>query len=181
MVLQKFGTPHTHQMVRTDQDKSLGKSIDFVKMVKDEGFSLEFTGTDSSNQNSPAERPHQDLAQMMQWMLHSSELGPQFWSFALTHAVYVKNQLYHLKPQMTPFQAFTGRRPDLSQLKIFGSQVYARELGQQKAKLDHHTAEGIFVGFTATDCNVYFINDETGTVQTGQHVIFDKAYMTVPA
>ena len=29
--------------------------------------------------------------------------------------------------------------------------------------------------------NVYFIDDETGTIKTGQHVIFDEAHMTVPA
>ena len=32
-----------------------------------------------------------------------------------------------------------------------------------------------------TDANVYFIDDETGTIKTGQHVIFDEAYMTVLA
>ena len=118
---------------------------------------------------------------MMRCMLHSSELGPQFWSFALAHAVYVKNRLYHSTLRMTPFQAFTGRRPDLSRLRIFGSRIYARETGQRKAKLDHHTTEGIFIGFTATDRNVYYIDDETGTVRSGQHVIFDEAHMTVPA
>ena len=81
---------------------------------------------------------------------------------------------------MTPFQAFIGRRPDLFRLRIFGSQIYARETGQQKAKLDHHIAEGIFVGITATDQNVYYLDDATGTVRTGQHVIFDEAHMTVP-
>ena len=121
MVLQKFGSQHSHHTVRTDQDKSLGKSVEFVRMIKEENFTLEFTGTDSSSQNSPAERPHRDLAQTMRCMLDSSELGPQFWSFALAHAVYVKNRLYHMKLCMTPFQAFTGRKPYLSRLRIFDS------------------------------------------------------------
>lgn len=58
---------------------------------------------------------------------------------------------------MSLFQAFTGRQLDLSRLQIFGSCIYAGETGQHKAKLNHHTAEGIFVNFTATDCNVYYI------------------------
>ena len=87
MVLQKFGSQYSHHTIRTDQDKSLGKSVDFARMIKEENFTLEFTGTDSWSQNSPAERPHQDLAKMMRSMLHSSELGPQFWPFALSHAV----------------------------------------------------------------------------------------------
>ena len=51
--------------------------------------------------------------------------------------------------------------------------------GKRAAKLDKHTAEGIFLGFTATDTNVYFIDDETSTIKTGQHVIFDEAHMTM--
>ena len=181
MILRKFGSQHTHRTVRTDQDKSLGKSVDFVKMLKDEKFTLELTGTDSSQQNSLAERPHRDLAQMMRCMLFSAELSSAYWSYALTMAVYIKNRLPHSALSTTPFQAFTGRRPDLSRLRIFGSRVYARKSGERAAKLDNHTAEGIFLGFTATDANVYFIDDETGTIKTGQHVIFDEAHMTVPA
>ena len=39
----------------------------------------------------------------------------------------------------------------------------------------------MFLGYTATDNNVYIINNETSTVKTGQHVIFDEAHMMVPA
>ena len=182
MVLQKFGNKQTaHCTVRTDQDKGLGKSKDFCKMLKDEEFTLELTGTDSSKQNSLVERPHRDLAQMMHCLLFSAELGSEYWSYALAHAVYIKNRLYHLALGTTPFQAFTGRRPNLSKLRIFGSRVYARKTGAQPAKLDHHTTEGIFLTYTATDNNVYYIDHESGQVCIGQHVIFDEAHMTTPA
>ena len=116
MILRTFGSQHTHQTVFTDQDKSLGKSVDFVQMLKEEKFTLELTGTDSLQQNSLAERPHRDLAQMMQCMLFSAELNSAYWSYALTMAVYIKNRLPHSALSTTPFQAFTCRRPDLSQL-----------------------------------------------------------------
>ena len=96
-------------------------------------------------------------------------------------ALYIKNRLLHSALSTTPFQAFTGRRPDLSRLRIFGSRVYARKSGERAAKLDNHTAEGIFLGFTATDVNMYFLDDETGTIKAGQHIIFHEAHMTVPA
>ena len=181
MVLRKFGANITHRTVRTDQDKGLGKSKDFLQMIQDERFTPELTGSDSSAQNSHAERPHRDLAQMMRCMLYSSELGPEYWSYALAHAVYIKNRLYHASLNTTPFQAFTGKRPNLSRLRIFGSRVYAKKSGDRPAKLDHHAAEGIFLCFSATDSNIYFIDDNTGKVKVGQHVVFDEAHMTVPA
>ena len=150
-------------------------------MLSDEHFTPKLTGSDSSGQNSQAERPHRDLAQMMRYMLYSSKLGPEYWSYVLAYTVYIKNCLFHASLNTTPFQAFTGKRPNLSRLRIFGSRVYAKKSGDRPAKLDQHAAEGIFLCFSATDSNIYFIDDETGKVKIGQHVVFNKAHMTVRA
>ena len=119
-------------------------------MIVEEGFIMEPTGTDNSKQNTQAERPHRDLSQMMRCMLHGVGLGPEYWSQALTQAVYIKNRIPHTALNMTPFQAFTGKKPNLSDLRIFGSRVYARKPGKAKAKLDHHTSKGVFLTVTAT-------------------------------
>ena len=182
MVLRKFGANITHRTVRTDQDKGLGKSKDFLKMLNNEEFTPELTGSDSSQQNSQAERPHHDLAQMMCCMLYSSKLGPEeYWSYALAYAVYIKNCLFHASLNTTPFQAFTGKHPNLSCLQFFGSHIYAKKSEDRPAKLDQHAVEGTFLCFSATDLNIYFINDETGRVKIGHYVVFDEAHMTVPA
>ena len=36
---------------------------------------------------------------------------------------------------MTPYQAFTGKMPDLSKLQIFGAKVYCRETGLKQADI----------------------------------------------
>ena len=181
LILDKFGCANPHRTIRTDQDKALGKSALFHKMVENAGFLVELTGTDNSKANTRAERPHRDLSQSMRCMLHSSGLGPEYWSHALTHAVYIKNRIPHRSLNMSPFQAFTGRKPDLSNLRIFGSRVYARKPGKRPAKLDHNTSNGIFLSHTATTGNVNFIDDKTSLIKMGTHVLFDEAHMTVPA
>lgn len=90
-------------------------------MLDKEGFTPEVTGTDNSQQNSPVERPHCNLAQMMRCMLHSANIGPEYWSFALQHAVYIKNCLPHKSLNKTPYEALTNVKPDLSRMQIFGS------------------------------------------------------------
>jgi len=182
MILEKFGAKNTtHRTFRTDRDKGLNLSKDFCAMIAKADFTVELTGPDSSDQNGIAERPHRDLGQMMRCMLHSSGLGPQYWSFALQQAVFVKNRIPHSKLGTTPFQAFTKKRANLSNVRVFGSRVYVRTTGNKPAKLDYHTNQGIFLSFCATDSNIYYIDDESQSIRTGRHVLFDEAHMTVPA
>ena len=59
----------------------------FQDMIIKENFALELTGSDASAQNGVAESPNKYLANMMRCLLHSAGLGPEYWSYALVHAV----------------------------------------------------------------------------------------------
>ena len=98
--------------VTTDQGKELGASIAFRNMIKDSGYTLLTTGTDSSAQNGLAEKPNQDLARIMRCLLYSLGLGSEFWSYALRHAVYLKNRLPHSANQWkTPYTIMNNNLP----------------------------------------------------------------------
>ena len=181
MILNKFKSTHTHRTVRSDQGGELGKSANFTTLIAKCGFSLELTGADASAQNGIIENPNKTFGQMMRCLLYSSELGPEYWTYALQHAVYIRNRLPHHSTSTTPYEALTGNKPDLSGLRIFGSRIYARKPGKRTAKLDTNSYKGYFLGFTATDKNVLYIDEETGRVKTGTHVIFDEAHMSVAA
>ena len=77
-------------------------------MVSDEGSTLELTGADASAQNVVAESPNKYLGNMMRCLLHAADLGPEYWSFALTHAAYIKNRLPHSLIKKIQFEAITG-------------------------------------------------------------------------
>ena len=94
-LLNKFKSNHPHRTVRTDQGGELGKSSLFKTMIQQTGFHLELTGSDASAQNGLAENPNKSLAQMVRCMLFSAELGPEYCSFCLIHAVYIKNCIIH--------------------------------------------------------------------------------------
>ena len=64
---------------------------------------------------------------------------------------------------------------------MFGSRVCVRIPGADKfPKLDHKNTNGIFLGFTATDNNIYFEDNHTSRVLISTHVFFDEAHMSVP-
>jgi hypothetical protein len=124
-------------------------------------FILEPTAADDSFQNGIAERLNRTFGDMMCSMLYGAYLGPEYWSWALVYAAHIKNRLPHRAIPTTPYQAYTGKRPNIRLIHTFGSPVVARLSGCQLPKLDAHTATGIFLGFTATENNIYYRDNTT--------------------
>ena len=83
------------------------------------------------------------------------------WAEACNTAVYVQNLCPHRVLGMsTPEEDFTGKKPDISHLNIFGSFVYIHVTKDARRKLESTAKVGIFVGYTETPHNygVYFPN-----------------------
>jgi hypothetical protein len=169
-----------HKTVQTDKGGELWGSHVFQKAIAESKFLLEPTAPDTPSQNGLAERPNQTLATMVRCLLHSANLGHEYWSFALLHATYLKNRLPHSSINTTPYHKYTNKRPSAKLLRIFGCPIIVRNPGRHPTKLDMHTSSGIFLGYTATDKNVYCIDCHTGRIKTGTHCIFDEAAMTLP-
>lgn len=184
-VIRKFLQAHgcktsTRKIIRTDQGGELWGSQDFQRMAKEENYLLESTGAGAPHQNGLVERPNRTLATIMGCLLYNAGLGPQYWSWALLHAVYIKNRLPHRATGTTPYFAWTGTQPDATHMLVFGCPVIVKLRGQKRAKLDKHTSHGIFLGFTATDHNVYYQDYATGRIKIATHVTFDEAGFTLP-
>ncbi|KAL7489457.1 hypothetical protein ACHAW6_015067 [Cyclotella cf. meneghiniana] len=64
---------------------------------------------------------------------------------------------------------------DLSRLQLFGAWVCVKVMGHRQAKLNRHNFSGIFLGYTATDDNIRYIDIHSGVVKTLHHVVFNKA------
>jgi len=179
--LQKNGCRFsTRKIIRTDQGGELWRSTEFQNMVQAEHFLLQPTATDSSFQNGLAERPNRTLGNMLRCILKIANLGPEYWSWAILHAVYIKNRLPHRATGTTPYFAWTGVKPSAKAWRIFGRPVIVRLPGERSAKLDSHTTTGIFLGFTATDHNIYYRDNTTKRIKIATHVTFDEAGMTIP-
>ena len=92
-------------------------------------------------------------------MLHDQGFPIHLWAEACNTVVYVKNCCPHrILGMSTPEEAFSGKKPDISQLKIFGSPVYIHATKDARKKLEPTAEVEIFVGYTETPHNyhVYF-------------------------
>ena len=90
------------------------------------------------------------------------------WVEACNTVVYVKNHCPHRVLGMsTPEEAFTGKKLDISHLKIFGSFVYIHVTKDTRKKLEPTVEVGIFLGYTETHqyYRVYFPNSRMTVVR----------------
>ncbi len=164
--------------ITTDQGKELGASKQFQLLCKEMNYNLRVTGAYSSAQNGMAEKPNQDLARTMRCLLYSAGLGSEYWSYALRHAVYLKNRLPHTSlNNTTPFELINGFKPDLSKLKVFGARVQIRNTGDRHMKLDRISEQGTFMTYKGTDKVMYVVNTQGKEWITAQ-IVFDEAYMS---
>jgi hypothetical protein len=53
---------------------------------------------------------------MMRTLLLSAQPGMQYWSWAILHALYLKNRLPHRAINKTPYEAYTGCKPNQKHL-----------------------------------------------------------------
>ena len=178
--LQDNGLEKGPRYIRTDQGGELYSSKRFHTMVSEKGYTIEPTGSDNSAQNGVAERPNQTFGNMIRAMLSNAGLDSRFWSYAIRHAVFIKNRLPHSHHQflLSPFEAYTGRRPDLSNLKVFGAALRIRKPGRRKTKLSNHTYVGRFLEFVGTDKNVKYYDVRSERVKIATHVVFDEAHFS---
>ncbi len=72
-------------------------------------------------------------------------------------------------------EGFFGFRPDIGHLKVFGARVCVKRSGKRPAKLDRINFRGKFLGYTATNNNIFYLDLTLGIVKCSHHAQFDEA------
>ena len=82
-------------------------------------------------------------------MLKDLDMADGFWPEAHEYSNYVRNRTptTALKWKM-PYEAFHGKKPDVGALRVFGSRCHVRIPKEKRRKLNAHSVDGIFCGFT---------------------------------
>ena len=108
-------------------------------------------------------------------MLADADLPNTFWFEALTYAAH----LHNLSPtraleNMTPEEAWSGNKPDVSHLRVFGSKAFVHVPDNQRSKLGAKSLVCTFLG-QAPNLKVFrLIHKPTRTFFESRDVIFDE-------
>ena len=130
----------------------------------------------SSQQNGIAERMIQTITRMTRVLLYQAGLPVSFWPFACSTATYIHNRLPTKANTRyrSPFEIVKGRKPDLSNLRCFGCEVWVLGKTLKKGERYMHTAtRGIFLGYPKNQKGYRCYVD--GKIDSFRNVIFNEA------
>ena len=105
----------------------------------------EFTAPYSSHQVGGAERSWRTLFDMARCLLINSQLPKKLWNHAVRTAAYIRNRCYSDRLKCTPIEKFTGEKPNINNMHVFGATCFAYI--QDKTKLDPRADKGRFIGY----------------------------------
>jgi hypothetical protein len=116
-----------------------------VNFYKNVGIKRELATPYNPQQNGVDERKNRTIMEDVKTMIHDQDLCMCLWAEAAMAVVYVQNRLSHSALGLkTPKEMFTGKKPEVSHLKIFGCPVFIHIPKEKRNKLDHSGKKGIF-------------------------------------
>ena len=146
---------------KNEEERQLGTSLirlhsDNAKEYKSERFTgqlvgirLTYSAPYSPEQNGVSERFNRTIINKVRAMLISSGVGKPLWGEAIQAATYIHNRTPNssLQGYISPYEARTGDKPDISTIRTFGSIAYKREPKELLRKLDPRATQYILVGY----------------------------------
>jgi hypothetical protein len=103
---------------------------------------------DDPQQNEVAERCNRTLMDMVRSMLSYSTLPISLWIEALKTAVHILNRVLSKSVPKTPYEMWTGRKPTLNYLHVWGCPTEAKLFNPSIGKLDPKTVSCHFIGYS---------------------------------
>jgi hypothetical protein len=83
-------------------------------------------------------------------MLNEKNLPNYFWAKVVATAIYVMNPTPIATVHgMTPEEKFTGKKPNVSHLKVFGCIAYVHVPEEKTSKLNPKAEKCIFIGYSS--------------------------------
>ena len=146
--------------LRTDNSEYLSR--EFEDYLKGKGIKHELTLPYSPQQNGVAEHMNKTLVKSPRTMIAHAKLPNMYWAEAISTAAYLRNRMppTAIKENKTPYELWCGRKPNFSNLRVFGSMAYAHVPDSERRKLDKKTQKLRFVGYSCM-FKGYRLFDET--------------------
>ncbi|PNW85445.1 hypothetical protein CHLRE_03g186800v5 [Chlamydomonas reinhardtii] len=114
--------------------------------LRERSTAHQFSAPYTPQQNGAAERLNRTLMERTRALLFEAVLPPSFWPEAVVHACHVRNLSPSTSCSSTPWEAFTGNKPNVADLRIFGCRVYVTKPADSRSKLSPHADIGTYLG-----------------------------------
>jgi hypothetical protein len=113
-----------------------------------------------------------DLARTM---LDEYKTSDRFWAKAVNTACYAINQLYlHRILEKTSYELLTGKKPNVSYFRVFGSKCFILVKRGRKSKFAPKAVEDFLLGYDSNTRAYKVFNKSTGLVEVSCDIVFDE-------
>ncbi|KAG6501037.1 hypothetical protein ZIOFF_040903 [Zingiber officinale] len=108
-------------------------------------------------------------------MMKAKSMPKEFWAEVVSCVVHVLNRCPSRSIQKnTPYELWSGKKPNISHLKVFGCVAYAHVPDAIQKKLDDKANKCIFIGYSSETKGYKLFNPDTGKAIISRDVTFDE-------
>jgi hypothetical protein len=160
--------------IRSDNGAEF-KNSQIEGFLEDEGIKHEFSSPYTPQQNGVVERKNRTLLDMTRTMLDEYKTPDRFWAEAINTACYSINRLYlHRILKKTSYKLLTGKKPNVSYFRVFGSKCFILVKRGIKSKFAPKAIEGFLLGYDSNTRAYRVFNKSTGLVEVSCGIVFDE-------
>lgn len=123
---------------------------EFKDFCVEQGITIDYTVPYTPQQNGKAERKNRSIVERARSMINESGAPKQLWGEAVLAATYVLNRCpsENLGKDLTPAEIWYNRKPNVNNLRIFGTVAYSHVQKDKRNKFDSKVKKCIVVGYT---------------------------------
>lgn len=157
--------------VRSDNAPEFKKLLELEELKE---VTWEPTETYSPHQNGTAERLNRTIVTKSRSMLAAAGLPKNLWGEAVHVAAYVENRIPPPSSVLTPEELWTGKKPDVKHMRVFGCIAYVHMPKEKRKKLDETARRGIFVGYSESKRQYRIFDPKNRKITFESSVKFDE-------
>jgi len=167
---------HTGTKIKTLRSDNGGDFVSnaFKTLYDENGTTHQTRVPDTLQQDGVAERLNRALVEMARTMMRNKDVDQDLWADAIKTAVYIKNRATSraLPVGKTPFEQWTGSKPDVSHMRVFGSICWVvLHKSHIEGTFGDKAAKGVFLGYPdGSKAYKVILND--GKVVKARSVVF---------
>lgn len=162
------------KVLRTDRGGEYC-SHEFENFCESHGIKKQLTAAYTPQQNGVSERKNRTILDMVRSLLTRSGVPKSFWPEVVNWSIHILNRSPTFSVQnVTPEQAWNGRRPSVDHFRIFGCIAYAHIPDEKRKKLDDKGEKCIFLGVSSHSKAFKLYNPYTKKIVISRDVVFDE-------
>jgi hypothetical protein len=164
-------TGRTLKRVRTDNGTEFVNRIN-SQFFDERGASHDKSAPGNPEQNGVAERSNRSLKAGVRSLLIGAGLSAEYWGEALPTAVLMRNLAPKRGKGITPYEAFTGRKPSIRHVRRWGCLAFVKL--QKRGSFEPVSVAGMFIGY-AKNSKAYRVAVGGKCVLVSPSVVFDES------